>query len=69
MGKNGLGDLKSSDDRMQVCKQISELHLILIEKKTIHRDDEFRLIQEKHRDKVMKAVAEENRHSMYSSSS
>lgn len=30
----------------KVCKKLSELHMIKIEKKTVHRDDEFRDVQE-----------------------
>ncbi|CAK9054035.1 Dynein axonemal heavy chain 2 (Axonemal beta dynein heavy chain 2) (Ciliary dynein heavy chain 2) [Durusdinium trenchii] len=31
----------------EVCKKLSELHMIKIEKKTVHRDDEFRDVQER----------------------
>ena len=37
---NSLGLLS-----LQVCKKLSELHMIKIEKKTVHRDDEFRDVQ------------------------
>mmetsp|Transcript_64893 Transcript_64893/g.119431 ORF Transcript_64893/g.119431 Transcript_64893/m.119431 type:complete len:4522 (+) Transcript_64893:77-13642(+) len=43
---------KANREIAYVCKQISELHLIQIEKKAVHRDDEFRMVQEKRRQEV-----------------
>ena len=37
---------KNHMEILSVCKSISEMHLIKIEKKTVHRDDEFRDVQE-----------------------
>jgi dynein heavy chain len=45
---------KNNSEISQVCKQISDLHLISIEKKAVHRDDEFKLVQERCREKMMK---------------
>ena len=33
----------------EVCREISERHLIRIEKKTVYRDHDFKDLQEKHR--------------------
>merc|ERR1712222_300142 len=39
---------------MEVCKQVSVMTLIKFEEKTVHRDDEFRDIQERCRTDVQK---------------
>ncbi|CAE8674019.1 unnamed protein product, partial [Polarella glacialis] len=45
---------KNNNEIIQVCKKISEMHLIKIEKKVVHRDEEFRDIQERQREEVKK---------------
>jgi dynein heavy chain len=42
----------------QICRQVSEMHLIKIEKKIVHRDDEFRHVQELRRVEVQKQFKE-----------
>eukprot|EP00435_Cladocopium_sp_Y103_P044242 s634_g12.t1 len=37
---------RNNTEILGVCKKLSELHMIKIEKKTVHRDDEFRDVQE-----------------------
>ena len=43
---------RNNTEILQVCKKLSELHMIKIEKKTVHRDDEFRDVQERRREEV-----------------
>jgi len=43
---------RNNTEILQVCKKLSDLHMIKIEKKTVHRDDEFRDVQERRREEV-----------------
>mmetsp|Transcript_14483 Transcript_14483/g.50911 ORF Transcript_14483/g.50911 Transcript_14483/m.50911 type:complete len:4419 (-) Transcript_14483:356-13612(-) len=49
---------KNNTDIVQVCRQVSDMHLIKIERKTVHRDVEFRDVQEKCREEVERMFKE-----------